>query len=83
MRVILRSIYAAYTSALGSITPLPLPLSWNKSAAENWPEMLHSMFLEQLQSAIPTIELRQREPTVSSGHWQRMSPANTVHVPPF
>lgn len=31
------------------------------------------------------VEIWQREPTVfrSSGHWQMMSPANIVHVPPF
>lgn len=31
------------------------------------------------------VEVRQKEPTVfrPSGHWQMMSPANIVHVPPF
>ena len=142
----------AYTSApgpaplLGYNTESPLGSSRNMSGAENSPVILHSMFLEQLQSAIPTVEnktsmrqytwvcktftnllhsqktsmrakipnwshfyftvfvlvesrllvlrticwyrpveVRQREPTVfrPSGHWQMMSPANIVHVPPF
>ena len=143
----------AYTSApspaplLGYNTESPLGSSRNMSGAENCPAILHSMFLEQLQSAIPTVENKtshnmrqctwvcktfnihrklpckpkfpigpisrflfhsfcfgevevmsatyvcwhrpveiwQREPTVfrPSGHWQMMSPANIVHVPPF
>ena len=53
-----------YTSAagpaplLGYNTESPLGSSWNVSGAENCPAILHSMFLEQLQSAIPTIEIK-------------------------
>ena len=52
----------AYTSAsgpaplLGYNTESPLGSSRNMSGAENCPAILHSMFLEQLQSAIPTVE---------------------------
>ena len=53
-----------YTSAagpaplLGYNTESPLGSSWNMSGAENCPAILHSMFLEQLQSVIPTIEIK-------------------------
>ena len=53
-----------YTSAagpaplLGYNTESPLGSSRNMSGAENCPAILHSMFLEQLQSVIPTIEIK-------------------------
>lgn len=53
-----------YTSAaspaplLGYNIESPLGSSWNMSGAENCPAILHSMFLEQLQSVIPTIEIK-------------------------
>ena len=53
-----------YTSAaspaplLGYNIESLLGSSWNMSGAENCPAILHSMFLEQLQSVIPRVEIK-------------------------